>query len=465
MASLPSAGALEGRWEGELEVSPGVSFPLVFRVITKEDGTQTCLMDSPSQKTYGIPARASMNGDEVTFAVSGVGSYKGKVESGGILGAWQQAGASYELKLSPKEALADEQSAIRPQYPKDPLPYPTHEVTFPGAAAGVTLAGTLSVPDDDHKATVVLLAGSGPQLRDQVVGGHHTFRVLSDHMTKKGIAVLRYDKRGVGDSQGSYDGATVLDFAADAACAGRFLLANEGSLLPNTSAPFGFVGHSEGGLTGPLAALELPGQTDFVGLLASMAMKGIDLQSRQSAAISLASGVPAGFQDLMENQLNRPIFEIIAEGGDKEEATRKIRDIAQSFVQSLPDPFTEMFPKEQVEPFVNGMRELINPWFQHFFGYDPLPALEQLRSLQPGMPVLAVNGSKDLQVLPENLEIMAKLFEASDTFTRKEFEGMNHLFQTCQTGLHTEYSELDESFSPVAMDYISDWILGRSKRN
>lgn len=455
---------LEGRWEGEIEVSPGVSFPLVFRVIAEEDGTQTCLMDSPTQKTYGIPAVASLSGEDVTFAVSGVGSFKGTVSGSLLEGAWNQAGASYPLKLVPTEAPEeDESSTARPQYPKDPLPYPTHEVTFCGAAQGVTLAGTLSVPEAEHKATVVLLAGSGPQMRDQVVGGHHTFRVLSDHMTKKGIAVLRYDKRGVGSSTGSYDGATVLDFAADAACAARFLL--KCGLLPDASAPFGFVGHSEGGLTSPLAALELPEQTQFVGLLASMAMTGIDLQSRQSAAISLASGVPAGFQELMENQLNRPIFEIIAEGGDKEDGERRIRDVATSFVQDLPDPFTEMFPADQVEPFVNGMKELMNPWFQHFFNYDPLPALEKIRSLTPEMPVLAINGSKDLQVLPENLEIMEKLFESSSSFTKKEFKDMNHLFQTCETGLHTEYSELDESFSPVAMDFISDWILARTKRS
>jgi len=468
MSSKPLVlGGLVGQWEGDLEAAPGVTMPLVFRHSMGADGSLESFLDSPAQKTVGIPVKAGVSSDgTATFTVAGVGHFAGKVvENGALHGEWSQAGASYPIELTRTSEVAVAPAGhSRPQYPEDPLPYPAHEVSFPGGAEGVTLAGTLTVPADEHVATVLLLAGSGPQARDQAVAGHHTFRVLSDHLTKRGIAVLRYDKRGVAESKGDYANATVLDFGKDATAAAEYLLANEQGLLPIPTAPFGIVGHSEGGLTGPLAVLDLSDRVDFLGLMGSMAMKGIDLQGRQNTAIALAAGLPAGFQELMESQLNRPIFEIIAEGWDAEDANEKIRDVTVSFVQNLPDAFSEMFPEEQVEPFLNGMKEINNPWFHHFFGYDPLPALRNVRELSPELAVLAINGAKDLQVLPENLEITSKVFEGHGSFTSRVFDSQNHLFQTCTTGLHTEYADIEESFSPVTMDFIADWIRQRKKR-
>ncbi len=450
LAGLGPAGAQEpaeqkgvvGHWVGTLSAM-GTELRLVFHIERNGEDGLSGTMDSPDQGAYDL--RLSSVTDEdgaVVFSLASLGGeYRGQLSSDGssIEGSWSQGGATFPLPLerSTAEALAPE----RPQEPQPPLPYESVDVQIDNDEAAVRLAGTLTIPagQGPHPA-VVLISGSGPQDRDETVFGHRPFLVLADHLTQNGVAVLRYDDRGIGESTGDFGIATTLDFVSDALAAAAFL-ADRPEVDP---AKVGFVGHSEGAIVAPLAANRSDGIA-FAVLLASTGVDGRELLVMQGKAINRASGVPEAVLE-ERARVQAELLDAVMAADDNVAAAEAARAILASA------GVTGAAAEGQV-------RALLTPWMAFFLTYDPLPALRET-----SVPVLVLNGELDTQVPPaENLvPVEQALLEGGNgDVTAEVMPRLNHLFQTAETGAPAEYAGIEETFSPVALQRISDWILER----
>ncbi|WP_192347808.1 S9 family peptidase [Algoriphagus sp. Y33] len=443
---------ITGQWHGALKVQ-GIQLRLVFNVEQTESGYSST-MDSPDQGAFGIPVTSTRFQDgTLKIAITNANIiYEGTLgDDNRIVGVFTQAGQSFPMNLSRDEI--EKLGSNRPQEPKKPFPYRSEEVIFENKQAEILLAGTLTMPEEDGKyPAVVLISGSGPQNRDEELMGHKPFLVLSDYLTRNGIAVLRFDDRGTAASTGDFASATSVDFATDVASAVQYLQ----SRPEIDKSKIGLIGHSEGGIIAPMVAADSD-DIDFIVLLAGTGIRGDKLLLAQQELIGKASGIsPTQLEE--SAMLNRGIFDIVLKDQGTEEMKGEMRNyMAQAFRNippvNLPSGLTE-------DKFVNDqmarMKELSSPWMQNFIRYDPAPALEKV-----SCPVLALNGEKDLQVPPkENLEaIKAGLAKGGNTnVTTMELPGLNHLFQEAETGAPSEYGTIEQTFSPVAMEVVLGWI-------
>ena len=453
-AQQPDPAAFVGTWEGVLDTG-GARLRLVLHVSRGDDGSFSGTLDSPDQGAAGIPAsEVSATGAELRFAVSSIRmTYTATLSADGarLSGTFVQGGAQFPLELS--RASSDAGAAVapprRPQNPKPPLPYDAEEVSVP-SAPGVTLAGTLTLPRGEGPfPAAVLVTGSGAQDRDETVFGHKPFLVLSDHLTRAGIAVLRYDDRGVGGSTGTFATATSEDFAADALAAVAFLKARA------DIGPVGIVGHSEGGLIGPMAAAR-SGDVAFVVMLAGPGMTGEEIVILQGELISRAQGAPE--EAIRANAaMQEKLFRIVRTEPDTGAAAGRLRAALEEAAASLPAGQREQMASPQaIEAQV---RQVNSPWFRFFLTYDPRPTLERVR-----VPILALNGGKDLQVPAEAdlREIRAAFARGGNPdATTRLLPGLNHLFQKASTGSPTEYATIEETMDTTALQAVSDWIRER----
>ncbi|MEW6750879.1 MAG: alpha/beta fold hydrolase [Candidatus Latescibacterota bacterium] len=358
----------------------------------------------------------------------------------------------------------------RPQDPRPPFPYDVQEVTYFNAAEGLLLAGTLTVPPGPGPfPAAVLVSGSGPHDRDGQVAGHRPFRVLADQLARQGVAVLRYDDRGVGGSEGDFGSATALDYVVDA-LAGVDFLAGQPRV---DGGHVGIIGHSEGGLVAPLAAAESD-QVAYVVLLAGPGIYGADLLLLQQLLIGQAEGVPA--EELAIDQLLSTLyFEVLAAPTGAFQAEMGLRRIWDGFLagEILPEALSQeqraallarllaLGPVEREAltrlSFESRLPQLLSPAFRFLVTYDPVPALEGLR-----VPVLAVNGSLDLQVPAHpNLDAIARALAAGGNpdYAVVELPGLNHLFQTAATGAPSEYARIAQTLAPALLELVGNWIV------
>jgi uncharacterized protein len=349
------------------------------------------------------------------------------------------------LLAAPAVARTDspDPPARRPQEPLRPLPYIEHSVAFSTPAG--RLAGTLALPPGTgpHPA-VVLVAGSGPQDRDASIAGHRPFLVLADHLVRSGIAVLRYDERGVGGSQGRHGDATPLDFADDAAAALAWLARRPEIDGGRT----GYIGHSEGGMVAPLA-LERTGQGAFLVLLAAPGIPLRHLAPRQAQAMARAEGLPAR-QVEAQRRLADGIATLLAAGLEAGELKAAARPILLEGFAGLPPVVRE----REVE---RALAHYASPWATFAMRHDPREPLRAVR-----VPVLALNGARDTQVdARSNLEGIANALRGGGNrqVEVRTLPGLNHYFQTARTGAFSEYARIDETFAPAALSAISGWIL------
>jgi pimeloyl-ACP methyl ester carboxylesterase len=322
----------------------------------------------------------------------------------------------------------------------------------------VTLAATLTTPDGEGPFPgAVLVSGSGPQDRDESLMGHRPFLVLSDYLTRNGIAVLRYDDRGVSESTGDFASATTEDFTQDALAATRFL-----SARPDVG-PVGIVGHSEGGLIGPMAA-DMSEEVAFVVMLAGPGLPGIEILGLQAELIGRAEGTP---EEVLEynREVQDRLFKVLLEEPDVEAAEPRLRAVLEKALAGGPDEVRQAAGETADPAFIDAqVRQSNTPWFRFFLTYDPRPTLERVE-----VPVLALNGEKDLQVPAEvNLsEVRAALERGGNAdVTAMMLPTLNHLFQESVTGSVSEYARISQTMSPVALEAIGSWILKRfgSKR-
>lgn len=358
------------------------------------------------------------------------------------IGTWSQNGQAVPLRLERTDA-----AALKPKRPQleaiaaRPPSYASVDVSFANAAGGHKLAGSLTVPRGKGPfPAVVLVHGSGPLDRDETIREHKPFLVLADHLSRQGIAVLRYDKRGVGKSGGVYKDATTQDFATDAEAAVAFLRGR-----PEVDAKrIGMLGHSEGGMIAPMVAARDPSLA-FVVMLAGPGMRGELLMVEQIALGTKAAGMPDEAV-ARERELNRAVFAAIVAEPQAALAGDKARRMMEEAERKGLLPAGTAAARAAV---------FASPWFHAFLRHEPGPALQSLRQ-----PILVLNGERDLQVpAAMNLGAIRTALKANARAVVKELPALNHLFQTARTGAGSEYAEIEESIAPLALDTVSDWIL------
>lgn len=415
-------------------------------------------MDSPDQSAFGIPVDTlAVNGTRVTFGVSvAQGEYAGNlsVDSQRIDGSWKQGGLELPLVLdrSPKPILPPK----RPQTPKEPFPYTQIAVTFPSHYKGVRLSGTLCMPKGRGPfPATVLVNGSGQQDQDAAMLSHKPFLVIADQLARAGIATLRYDDRGLGHSTGVFADATTADFADDAQGGVKFLQTCP-RIMPNK---VGITGHSEGGLIAPMVAIRMPAVA-FLVLLAAPGLVGKEVIEQQSDAIMQASKVPPtgremsqGLQSLMLTALLENIT-ADAQHFDKAQFLAQLMPRVASYIttKKLDEKSSEAVLKQVSEQ----AKQLVSPWFRYFLTYDPAPTLQKVT-----IPVLALYGTKDLQVLavPNSKAVQQALRNGNNRRVRVQIlNNLNHLFQHSETGSPLEYGQISETFAPEALQAIIRFV-------
>ena len=454
MVCTAAAQSVTGRWAGKLQVTGG-QLTLVLRIQEGEGGKLSAFLDSPDQGAYDIPCDSVVYSAPHLKVIMGAigGQYEATLEDNSLRGQFTQGGASSPLILTP--SAEEDRSTLHPQEPKKPYPYLAEEVRFVNPTDGDTLAGTLTMPTTPgpHRA-VVMITGSGPQSRDEPVMNHRPFLVWADALTRLGIAVLRYDDRGVGASTGNFNEARTADLARDVEAAVDYLRSRKE--IDNQR--IGLIGHSEGGMIAPIVAVSRPKDVSFIVLLAAPGLRGDSILVMQNEIISRRSHTPDSIREATA-QLNRSLFALLVPPTTDEEALRQ--SLAEVLRGAFFDgPLAPPMPHEQVELAINQeMKMLTAPWMRDFLRYDPAPMLSRVQC-----PVLAVQGSEDVQVpAAANLPIVEKALtlHGNKEVTVKEFPGLNHMLQHCQTCLPDEYGEIRETVSPEVLQFVGEWILKR----
>lgn len=410
-----AANAQEGTWNGELNVM-GNKVPLVFNF-----STNGCTIDSPSQGVNGIQAEKTVKDDgTISVKVGMIGAtFEGKMTDGEIKGTYVQNGFPLPLTLKPGKLVVK-----RPQTPVPPFPYKEEAVSFTNAQ--YTFNGTLTLPENYSKNTpvVLMVTGSGQQNRDEELFSHKPFAVIADALARQGIASLRYDDRGWGDKSVNFADFTTDDFRQDAAAAIP--------LLRKRFNKVGILGHSEGGTIAMMLAAE--GKADFIVSLAGMAISGKETLIMQNHQAMSAIGLPKETVDSYCNSISKALDEI-ASG-------KKASEINIDDVPAALKPVT-----------IKALQQADTPYVRHFLTVDVGKLLPKIKC-----PVLALNGTKDTQVDCDANTTRIEKGLANCKHSIKKIDGVNHLFQHCNTGIVTEYQQIEETISPEVLQEVAKWI-------
>jgi hypothetical protein len=439
-SALPQEVA--GDWIGQLDGS----FKLRIHIERTANGYSGNLTNPSGNETAFD--QITSDGVHLHFAVTklnlsydGVWNEQQKAWNGSL--TFQQV---YQLIL--KRATPEDLAPVVHKRPQEdaitagPAPYSQRDVRFNNLAGRNQLAGTLSMPHGEGGPfpAVVLISGTGHNTRDEDVWGHKVFIVLADALNRNGIAVLRYDKRGVGGSTGDYDAATTVDFVSDAEAAVTWL-----KTQPQIDAlRIGLLGHSEGGVIAPAVAVA-DKSVAFVVMIAGPSIRGDKLFVLQSAMTAKAYGAPDDYvarrkifdQELYDTILSAP--------SDAMALERAKVVVAKGVAEKIVDPNeAETLPQDDTRP-----------WERYFLAYDPAPILAKLT-----VPVLALNGSLDVQVpAKEDLAAAREALKNNANATLIELTGLNHLLQDAKTGAPSEYNDIEETMSPTALKIITDWVI------
>lgn len=456
LITLPTFGfaqAIEGYWEGKMDVM-GKSLTIGLHIKKTADGYTTKL-DSPDQGAKGVKTDETIFADGVLLTVK-IGSINGKyvatLSGDELRGSFSQGG--FEAPLNLKRIEVAKAAVVPPKHqdPKMPYPYQSEEINFSNDKAGIKLAGTLTLPRLDGKApAVVLITGSGPQNRDEELLGHRPFLVLSDYLTRKGIIVLRYDDRGVGESEGKFERSTTLDFATDTRAAIAYLKTRK-EVQPDK---IGVIGHSEGGIIAAIVASETE-DVDFVISMAGTGVRGDKLLLRQQSDILKLQGVDKKTLDKV-HEINSIIFAQIINSSDDEELKESI---TKSIIAENQDSTGNVTP-EQKAAIEQEVARSTSPWMLGFIRLDPAQYWSKVKQ-----PVLLMNGTLDKQVAVDvNLPAIELALNQAGNKNISVWKGknLNHLFQQAKTGDVSEYGPNPQTLAPEAMEQIAIWILKTTK--
>ncbi|MBD5316928.1 MAG: alpha/beta hydrolase [Bacteroides sp.] len=418
LGALTASAQVAGSWSGVLEASKEVKLPLVINIA--DNGAAS--LDSPDQGVYGLPLLVNANiGDSLSVSQPQLSlSFAGRLVKGKLSGTFTQGALSLPLTLKPKTSA--DNAPKRPQTPKPPFPYSTRPVAFLNDADGASLAGTLTLPDAPAPGTpvVLMVTGSGTQDRDETVMNHKPFAVIADALARRGIASLRFDDRGAGESTGPLDSVTTASNTRDAA-AGLAWLRNQGSF-----GKVGVLGHSEGGRI----AFALP--ADFIVAVAAPALRGDSILADQNLSMLLSSGVPMqtaiDYSDALFHVLN---------------GTPVDQAVASWQRTALTEPLIENLERVSLKH---------DPWMDYFVKDSPAADIAATR-----VPILALYGDRDCQVTASlNAPRMRALAPQADV---RILTGLNHMMQHSQTGLPAEYLKIEETIAPEALDALITFIL------
>ncbi len=435
-ATMQMQAQIEGYWKGQIDL--GVQkLEMAFDIKAAENGYSATL-DVPAQGAFDIPV------DEITFQEGQLqlkmnamdASYSGVLKDSAIEGNFTQRGMTFPLNLA--KAEKKEQQKARPQDPQPPFNYRIEEVSFTNEKEGNTLTGTLTIPEGDGPfPAMVLVSGSGQQNRDEELMNHRPFWVIADYCARHGIAVLRYDDRGMGGSTGEVENASSLDFSYDAEAAFDFLRKQKHI----DASRVGILGHSEGGIINFMVSARRP-EVAFLVSLAGPSVNGIEVLKAQGEAIYRAQGLPEeaiAFTSATNNQL----YGVIEQSESREEADSLLRQLVKGW------GYNEKLTEQTVG-------QLASPWMYYFLKYDPTEAI-----VKTTCPALLLNGAKDLQVIAsQNLLGYEKIIAEHNktNLTLRELSDLNHLFQHCETGSPNEYFEIDETISPEVLEMVVEFV-------
>jgi alpha/beta superfamily hydrolase len=440
---------ITGDWYGAINAA-GAKLHLVFHISQTGDVYATTF-DSPDQHAKDLGTdKTSFTGNALTieankFGIKYTGTYK--PDSSMINGTFTQGALNLPLILTRKQAENNQGSIKRPQDPKD-FPYKQEEVAFDDPKGGDRLAGTLRMPADGKLSKIVILiTGSGPENRDEEIFNHRPFLVLSDWLTRHGIAVLRYDDRGVAKSTGNFNMATTADFADDAEAAVAYIQSRAD--LKNLS--IGLMGHSEGGTIAPMVASRNKA-VKFMVLLAGPGVTGMQLMLKQTA--EMMNGAPAAAIERGVDR-NKKMYGLLIQNPTL--STAKLQQLIQA---TLYDDMRAHpgfgVDSTNIKTVIQAYAPLLSPWFRYVITINPADYLTKVKC-----PVLALDGTLDMQVNAEaNLAgIKASLEKAGNkNFEIVALPGLNHLFQKATTGAVSEYEQIDETIDPVVLDKVTAWI-------
>ena len=452
---LPQQQSIDGAWNGSLTVGPQ-TLRITVRFTTGETGLHATI-DIPQQGATGVQLQNVSYDDSRVYMELPAGPtlavFDGRQVGDSIGGTFTQAGLSGTFFLKHSS-----QAAAMAEEPPEPLPYAEEEVTFHNA--GITLAGTLTLPESGapHPA-VVMITGSGPQNRDEELFGFKPFHMIADHLTRNGVAVLRYDDRGVGGSTGSVSEATTEDFARDVLAAVDFLK-NRSDIDPER---IGLIGHSEGGIVAPLAS-SMSDDVAFMVLVAGTSVSGAEILMEQGALIMRASGATEAD---IEQQIafQKRTFEAIRSGDGWDELAADLETRLRESIAEMPD--SQRNAITDVDAYIDAqiqaqLTALQTPWLRYFLDYDPAVTLRTIDT-----PILALFGELDLQVPPaQNRGPLEQALRDGNhlDYTVRVLPRANHLFITATTGSPTEYATLEKVFVPEFLPLITEWILERVSR-
>ncbi|TPE42481.1 alpha/beta hydrolase family protein [Pontibacter mangrovi] len=441
---------IEGTWQGNLEVQPGKSMLFIFE-ISKSKEDLIAKLAIPSQGLTELqPASTTFIENKLSIDASNLGfKFNGKwdVESGKINGTFQEGLNSVPLILTKEELIKRVETPKRPQEPAKPYPYLVEEVKIYNSEDDISLAGTLTLPRAFNRNTpvVVLISGSGPQDRDESYMGHKPFLVLSDYLTRQGIAVLRYDDRGVGESTGNFEKATTADFSKDVLSVLAFLK----SRTDIGGHKIGLIGHSEGAIIAPKVANSSK-DVSFIIMLAGTGVLGKQVSLQQALDYR-------NFPVEDEKRYKAYIEKAIAIAASDKETTI-VKEELRSFYQNS-EVLTSILPPtiNKAEFIDNLVKSRTGPWIRYFYHYNPAEEITKI-----DIPALALYGSNDTQVPPKyNMKPVKEALQKSKSGNYEVvlMPDLNHLFQESTTGQISEYPKIEQTMSPKVLEKISRWIL------
>ncbi len=462
------------RWEGGVDLPGGVNLGMNIRLVAAKGGV-------PSSGTMSIPMQGLVDGalndvvvepERLRFVLR-AGSTEAtwakfdlKISADGANadGTMNQMGQTFPAKfrkLGAGEAVA---TMKRPQEPKPPFPYESQDVTFRNEKANITLAGTLTMPKGAGQFPgAVMITGSGPQDRDETLVGHKPFLVIADYLARNGVAVLRFDDRGVGKSEGNFAVATSADFAGDAKSAIAFMQTRS----EIRTGGVGLIGHSEGGLVtslvagDPAAAGGAKAGVAWIVMLAGPGVSGSEIMIDQASRMSAPDDADAAKVKAAEDAA-RLAVELIVKDAPQEEVRTAVRKLVDAQVEMGGEEAKKAVGDAGgVESMTDqAMSALTSEWFRYFLKYDPGADLSRIK-----VPLLALNGALDMQVRPDvNLAGVDRALKAGGNadYTVLKLDGLNHLFQTAKTGKFDEYATIEETVSPTALEVMTKWIRART---